>query len=286
MNKLLEINSSGTSIIISGGSNLLGRLHKDEFLYEYIPNVAAKIKKSGTADIILDEKNEFSLFKLPTDNGSTIGCRDLSTRDIISLVELLLERRRQENAIDCLHSSCAVYRGQAVVFFGGSSGMGKTRLMMELGQKPNACRYSDEKTLLDLRHGNIVGGNGIAQITKSPMREILGVARVNLNSDRIIYPLGLLVHAYVEDRSGLDFEFWGKEKAEWHLYEELTRKIRANSRRVKSGEWPVDGSDSLELATDRISRIKGWVDSNSVLYIRGGVGDIINKITELIDQKS
>lgn len=280
MKKLLKINSSDASLIIDGPAGLLNQLQGDAFMYEYIPCVGVELKNLDQAEVILDSSSSFNTFKLAFPN-ARIGCKDLAVRDIISLLELLLERKRQELSIDCLHSSSVIHKGKALVFFGGASGMGKTRMMMHLNMQPDTFAYSDEKTLLRLHKNTVVGGNKVALLSKKPLRETYGSEQVNIESDNSEYPIGLLVHAYVENGTECKYEFWESDKAEWHLYEELTRKIRAVSRRVKDGTWPVDGLDTLDIAVQRISRVRAWTQQNRVLYIRGNESAIADTLIEL-----
>jgi len=79
-------------------------------------------------------------------------------------------------------------------------------------------------------------------------------------------------------------ERWSSEKFEWHLYEELTRKIRATSRRLFKNSLPVPSLDTSIISQKRSSRVKEFVKFISCYYMSGTEEQISKGIFKLINK--
>ncbi|MFA5828416.1 MAG: hypothetical protein WC841_03630 [Candidatus Shapirobacteria bacterium] len=281
-----------SSLVYSGGvtlkivfdnGDLRERVLGNSFIQKYIPGLKILTGEAADAAIHFVDKDIF--FQFDSYPKIIIGARDLSEKDIISLVELALERARQERCVYCIHSAAAVFKNRVVVFWGGASGMGKTRLAQEL-TKQGGDFYSDEKTLIDLNTMEAMGGIAFQFLDKAYWRE----KRTSINSDSYYkvecnfatpLPLGLFVYGFAIDGAIESAEKWTAEKFEWHLYEELGRKIRAISRRVKNGSVSVPSLDTQKNADRRIQYVRRLTTNIPCYSIQGSDESIIKYIKKL-----
>lgn len=80
---------------------------------------------------------------------------------------------RQKIGIYCIHRTCAIYQNKAYIFWGGLSGIGKTRDAFELSKENNAIFYFDEKVLLDLNNIKFCGGINKSIKTKNIGKKLI-----------------------------------------------------------------------------------------------------------------
>jgi hypothetical protein len=205
-------------------------------------------------------------------------------KDIVSIIEYLLEYVRNSLGSYCLHASGAVFNSKGVIFWGGASGMGKTRMTLALNENYGAKFYSDEKIILNLSEKIMVGGISSAYLSKPFLKD-------KYKSDEFmsfdpIYehiPIGLMVHVYVEDSlNNLYIEKWSHDKFNWHLYEELSRKIRGTSRRLFDNSLPILSIDRNVIAKKRCDDVNKFTKETDCYYMRGNENELCKKITELL----
>lgn len=157
--------------------------------------------------------------------------------------------------------------------------MGKTSLAGKVARDFNGKFYADEKILIDLERGVMVGGVGTAYLKKDKKNSF---TPINYNYDRPI-PITILAYAYLADTaSKLQVEKWSGDKLEWHLYEELCRKIRATSRRLNNGSLPVMSIDTPRLAQKRIVAVRKLAQKVPSYYLLGNSDDLIKKIIKIV----
>ena len=230
----------------------------NDFIGKYIPGF--NFDSAGQVDSVinfLDQDLSFDFGKYPE---VSIGLGGMSEKDIISLIELVLERARQEKGVYCIHSATVIYKDKAVIFWGGASGMGKTRMARKFAED-GALFYSDEKTLIDFNSTRVVGGIPYQYLEKDYWIKKLGVTEDDSyhrseSASTGSFPIMVFVYGFAIDGAVFSADKWSPEKFEWHIYEELGRKIRAISRRVKDASVSVPSIDSQECADKRISLIK------------------------------
>lgn len=240
------------------------KVMSNDFLYQYIPALSkpSTLNRSDVR-ILVTETNELPDFsKYPN---LEIGAKGMSEKDIISLIELVFERARQEKAVYCIHSSSVVYKDKLVVFWGGATGMGKTRLAHEfIGH--GASFYSDEKTLVDF---SSLSGAG-------------GIAGGHLKT-KILFPkVGLFVYGFGIDGANLSIEKWSSRHFKWHLYEELGRKIRAISRMVKNQTVSIPSADSQKNADARLKLTKEFTEKIHCYFLQGSPSEVITSIIKIL----
>ncbi|HBM45388.1 MAG: hypothetical protein UT05_C0013G0020 [Parcubacteria group bacterium GW2011_GWF2_38_76] len=276
------IESAGSKILIRSDNKIfIDGIKKSSFLPRYIPGFSI-IEKAKKNDCILDLKKGKKSFFLNYPRAIYSNSK-YDDKDTISLIEFFLERAREDRGTYCIHSSSAIVEKKGVVFWGGWSGMGKTRLALALGEKYGADTYSDEKTLLDLKKNLIVGGINTAYLSKSSLidshegRSFHEFSKLEGN-----FSIGFFVSPQIEETGELFVEKWDNNKFDWHLYEELSRKIRGTSRRFFSNTTPVDSLDSSATAQKRSNIIKRYTKITPCFYMRGREEDICNKIVELL----
>lgn len=268
--------------IHSAKSSDIEKVAQSEFLRRYIPQfeiVDSKQSVNCNLKIRTSAKKKFSL-RYPT---AEYFVPSYDEKDIVSFAEFLLERARQERGIYCIHSSSAVVKGSGVIFWGGASGMGKTRLTLKLSETKDCSFFSDEKTLIDLRKNIMCGGVSTAYLSKPHFKNTHGDMPFLERSHALSnIPIRFFVYPSVEEESkNLIVEQWSPEKFDWHLYEELSRKIRGTSRRIFSNTVPLPSLDTQELSEERSRAIKKYIKKVPCYFLKGSESAIIKAILRL-----
>lgn len=269
-------------IIISHGDYNL--IKEDKFLYSYIPSLEIYEKEKNkrfSAEIIIKEANQNSLkFDFPNIEYNYI---EFNTKDVISLIEYVLERCRQEKGIICIHGAAAILKNNLIISWGPATGMGKTTLALELAK--HGKFYSDEKVLIDLDKKLGVGRIKNQYISNDYWRnkyESNNLYKEIITSKKINYKIGLLVHPIICNSNEFIIDVWNKEKFLWHLYEESCRKIRGTSRVFFDNTYPAPSLDTLELSKQRLELLKLFVNDIKCIYYKGNINDIVFKINNYI----
>lgn len=287
---------SGQSILIkSGGCSVriraaegktLGIISESEFLGRYVPACEIVADTDVATDgptIEISRGDRYFEMAYPY---AKYRDANLDERDIISVAEMMLERERQANGIYCLHSSSAIVDGRGVVFWGGASGMGKTTMALSFAGLNGGRAYSDEKTLLDAATMKLVGGVRIAHLSKKELSQKHDADYLDLPKDDVIAPIALLVQPQVVPGAKLLVEEWGRDKTEWHMYEELTRKIRGTSRRLFGNTLPVQSIDTDEIARRRSNDSRLITSSIPAIFVRGDAVEIRDAISDILSKQT
>lgn len=270
-------------IIISADDYKL--IKNEEFLYSYIPSLEIyeeeKNKKFAAQIIIKKDKQNSLKFDFPNIEYNYI---EFNTKDVISLIEYVLERCRQEKGIICIHGAAAVLKNNLIISWGPATGMGKTTLALELAKHGNF--YSDEKVLIDLEKKSGVGRIKNQYISNDYWRNKYGSNnsyKEIKTSKKINYKIGLLVHPIICDSNEFIIDVWNKEKFLWHLYEESCRKIRGTSRMFFNNTYPAPPLDTLELSKKRLELVKSFVNNIKGIYYKGNVNNIMLRINDYLN---
>lgn len=283
-NNELFLKSGGISLkLICENKKLLTKIIQNDFFEKYIPGFNMSVDTYAMATLeLLNEEVSFNFETFPE---IKIGINGLNEKDIISLIELVFERARQEAGIYCIHSACSIYQNKAVIFWGGASGMGKTRLARLLADN-NGVFYSDEKTLINAHTLEVTGGVPYLYLDKKFWSNHIN----NKNNDSYYktenssiksIPIGLFIYGFGIDGSDFSCDLWKPEKFEWHLYEELSRKIRAVSRRVKNGDITVPSIDSRQNGDSRIHNVRNITKTIPCYSLQGSPESVITFIKKL-----
>ncbi len=266
---------SASILVISENAKDIKRLKSSSFLKRYIPSYSLD-NSDKKSDCVLYLKKGSSKIKINYPTAYYYNNK-YDEKDIVSLAEYLLERARQERGLYCLHGSACALGARTVIFWGGASGMGKTSLCHKLENNFGANFIADEKIIMNLKKLTMVGGVNVAYKKNNQF--------INLN----IKPIqSITVHFFVypflspENENKLEFIPWNNKKFEWHLYEELNRKIRGTSRTFFNGTEPVLSLDTINLAKKRIKAINWFVSRIKNYQIRGSSDKICNKVVKLI----
>ena len=253
------------------------------FIYEYIPSVLVNSKDS--ADISLTKQDPILHFQYSNKFHLLLEYpkADIATDNYIetvALAEYLLERRREEQGVYCLHSSSVSKKEKGIVLFGGITDIGKTTLAMKLAEK-GFDFMSDEKTLLE--DTKIIGGVQYIKLRKNWQNKYgKGMVHASkLFSMKKMADLSLFVVPYI-DNGRKETEQWDSAKFFWHLQEELSRKIRGGSRLINNQNQLAPCIDTRLLSMQRISYAKGISKKIKCYAIRGTPDQITASIEELL----
>jgi len=277
----LKISSCGASIlVVSSNQRDLKKLETSEFLQHYIPE--AKIKKSAVrvdAVLMLKRGENKLVLEYPK---MEYRSKSYVDNDIVSLAEYLLERARQDRGYYCIHGAATEVSGKAIIFWGGASGMGKTTLAKYFRDSAKGVWFADEKVVIDLKRRIVVGGLSSAYYNKGAQI----IHEKLMPRSKSVLPIAMFVYPFVTAGHGkLRWVRWSKEKFDWHLFEELNRKIRGTSRRIFNNQEPVMSLDDLPLALRRNRLISEIVKKKPCFYAQGSARDIITEIEKNLPKK-
>lgn len=268
----------------SDDESVIDAIRDSDFLSRYVPDCSVlgdEITDEQVPTIVIAKGAQSFEMNYPT---ARYRNEDFDEKDIVSLLEIMLERSRQEAGVYCLHSSSAVVNGEGVVFWGGASGMGKTTMSLLFGETDGCKTYSDEKTLINAGTMEMIGGVRTAYLTKGEVSKKygLGFRKIDDGEEVIRVPLKILVQPQTVPGAKLFIEEWNNDKTEWHMYEELTRKIRGTSRRLFCGTLPVQSIDTDEVARKRSADSHRISFSVKSYFMRGDADEIKKAILEML----
>lgn len=278
MGKHLTLESLDSFCRIEGCNELIKKILEDDFTYHHVPN--SKKIHSGKCDVRLFQgknMNELIFLDYPM-------CKfkeDLSPRDIVSLGEYLLERKRQERSgYYSLSSSTASKGDNAVTFFGGATNLGKTSSMLELVQNYAYDFFSDEKTVIDLDRKTVVGGSQSIPTRKNTIKEKINgknnssFQKLN-HKDLGIKQASLFIYPHIDN--GLEnpiFYQFNSLDFHWVLTREFSGIIRGVVRLIDNFTYPVPSIDTLELSKLRVKRTKKFTEEVPCFYYQGSTKQI------------
>lgn len=277
-----KINSYKTGIeLVSKNKRLIEKILSSEFIrtyvpcYDYVsPEVDAKLEIGSSKNKI---KIDFPLAEYCS--------KKIDVIDIIVIAEYLLERARQEKGVYCLSSSAAEKNGKGVLIFGGTTNLGKTSVATTLAERYNFSFLSDEKTLLDLGNYLIVGGVSHLKLRKKEQKE--KYSNIEVIEPNTIFKtsreasLNLIIHPYI-DNGQKYMEKWDATMADWHFFEELSRKIRGVSKRICNKTIPLPSLDTDKIALRRSKLCKKLAREIPFYAIRGTPEQICEEVNKLL----
>lgn len=283
-NYYLTVRSLGAAVkVVSSERSWTKKLKNSKFLKRYIPCYEISEDDEG-AGCVLTLKSGRPRFSLEFPR-ATYSNLKYDEKDIVSLIEFLLERLRQEGGCFCMHSSSVAIGDQGVIFWGWASGLGKTRLVLNLVKNFGVKFFSDEKTLIDLKNVRMLGGAASAYLSKNYFKKYHQNKKFyDFTAPCAPAKIAFLAYPQVSESKKLFIEKWSSEKLDWHLYEELSRKIRAISRRLFKNTLPVPSLDTPALSQKRSLEIKKFVKRASCYYMRGTEKQISEKILKMLDK--
>lgn len=280
------IKSASAIVKVITEKDIFHQIINNHFLDAYIPSVTV-LKK----DNIIDDVDAIITIEKTRENKIDInypqiyyGCEQINLKDIITLIEFVLERSRQEKGIICIHGAGAIINNKLIVCWGTATGMGKTSLALKLAENGNLF-YSDEKILIDLKNKKAVGRIKKQYVSNNYWKNKYGeneyYVPTALSSDNL-YEVGLFVQPIICDQDNYILDKWDEKKFLWHLYEEASRKIRGTSRVFFNNTYPAMPLDTQELALKRLNLIKEFTKTIPSIYFKGNEEVAINLIKKLI----
>jgi hypothetical protein len=281
--------NAGLKIDIITSNKVAFTLKKEPFLYEYIPDlIIDSFSDNSNPDFIIKfyVSNHNSLDIV--DNIITINySKECSTKDIITLLEYGLEYCRQSKDIYCLHGSAVAKSEHAIIFLGQVSGIGKTSISLELVLNHKFQFLGDEKILLKYINNRLsVKSTNRLKFNKSYLEDYSQINEkdfiskfCNISGNWI--PLSLLIQPQICPKGILLHDKFDPSKTEFHLYEEITRKIRGCSRRVNGFTEPLLSIDNYELSKKRsgfCKKLSLTIDSYHVVGDKSLVGNFLDDL--------
>jgi hypothetical protein len=264
-------------------------LKGDPFLYEYIPDlIIENLADNSASDFIIKlSRSNYNSFDID-DNIISIQCSDkCSVKDIITLLDYGLEYCRQSKEIYCLHGSAVVRDNLAIIFLGQVSGLGKTSIALELALNHGFSFLGDEKILLKYVGNKFsIKSTNRLKFNKSYLKDHLEVNEEGFiqkfgDISKAWYELSLLIQPQICPSGELLYDKFDSFKAEFHLYEEMTRKIRGCSRRVNDFTEPLLSIDTYKLSkkrSDFCKKLSSAVDSYHVVGDKMVAGDFLDNL--------
>ncbi|MGI5825834.1 MAG: hypothetical protein ACOX50_00295 [Patescibacteria group bacterium] len=293
----LKALSAGTSLLVKLEKDLYSQVTSSDFASRYIPDYSwtdsteAEFKKADVS-LKINEDSNFS-FIFNQDQGVLSYSKDnqISVEDIITVIDYCLEYARERNNIYCLHGSAVGLDGKGILLVGQASGLGKTTLSLNLCVDHQAKFVGDEKILINNKL-ELINGVKIVSYNKTSLFESV---KVNLNNKRIgqntqlvqaqsaPIKIKLVVQPLIcPSAKEVEVEKWPELKANFHFYEDLSRKIRGVSRRVGKFSLPLPSLDNEILATKR-SELANQIASNIPFFsIKGDIAPVMNEIIRLV----
>lgn len=290
MAKNLSVKSYNQELLVDGDPKLLSKIPSHPFFLNYIPE-SSHAWVSGDAELFIEEGQSTSFVHSGKISKLTIGQDSrLSIEDIITVVDYCLDYKRQLEGVYVIHGSASAQNSKGVIFFGPISGIGKTSLNLHMCQRYNFGFIGDEKILISSQ-GYIVGGTKSVYFNKQEMfkwldkdlhnKDMRTAGKLNMASEQASCTI-FIQPVITSGGSNLVVTKWDEAKADWHLYEELTRKIRGISRRISNYTIGLQSLDNQELTQKRITAVKSITKSAQFYLILGSKDSISQYIYESI----
>lgn len=121
----IYIKSSKAVVKVIAKETIISAIINDSFFYSYIPSVQVLNNVPKNIDAVI--KVEDTTENILNINYPDIyyGYKKLNIKDIISLIEFIFERARQEKGIICIHGAGAIVNHKLIACWGTATGMRK-----------------------------------------------------------------------------------------------------------------------------------------------------------------
>lgn len=289
----LYFRSAGATLKINVSEELGKVLVGLKFAFDYIPDLTISTEDvafDGQIDLV-DGDPFFFGFDGVLGQIRFILDKNLGIKDLVTLLEYCLEYQRQKKGIYCLHGSAVSLNGKGVWFMGPVSGLGKTTVALSMCLEGSGKLIGDEKILLDTNLG-LTGGVKNINYNKEALIKSLPVNFDNKDREEVSehikmetesVPLKAIVLPVIfKDAGSLEVEKWEKDKASFHIYEEMSRKIRGVSRRINNSTLPIPSIDTMEVSIKRSDLVNIISESVPVYFLKGNKKDILEKVREIV----
>lgn len=281
------IGSKNVHVRIVSESPSLDSVRRDilsnKLLYKFIPDFG--FKKGSKEAILRVEDDDHVKVDFSLEQSAIKGKygTDFHSTDIIVMAEYLLERLRQEQRIYTIHSS-SVFKGKkAILFFANLTGAGKTSLALYLTQKYGYRLFSDEKTLVNLKNGKLVGQTKkifLEKKTQANLEEanIKLPDTVNIAKAEDKKLVLLVVPVIVSTAKKAIIHQYSKAQLKWALYEEFSKDIRLVNGLVFNLSYPLLPLDTFKIAKQRERFVEDLSARVPCYCVRGALDSIADKV--------
>lgn len=275
MNEIL-IKSHGAKCRLKSNKKLIEQILNEDFLYHYIPDV--EIGSLNDKTDVEFEENSYLTKKAEIVFPKASFLPGVEYRSIISTIDYLLERVRQEKyGIYCLNSATTSQDESAVTFWGGATNLGKTSSMLELVMERNFDFYSDERTLLCLDKNSVVGGSRTVANRKPTLKDKTGESKefykcISANGSK---KLELMIYPHLDHglKKPIVYQFSQKD-FQWLLSREFGINIRGAIKYIDDYSYPLPSIDTQELAEKRTLETKKFTEKIPCYYFQGSLSQI------------
>ena len=279
--KKLTLDSVKVKGEIIANDSLIERILSDQFTFHYIPNGRVS---QGKGNIRISTNSNLTKLVQIDYPEVTLSC-EADHRSYIVTCEYLMERERQEKFDICSISSSSVYKGDnGILFFGGATNLGKSSCALELMDN-HYTFFSDEKTLLNLKNGLMVGGSrGIPLrkeiIKKRFMNNKDGFKEIACDESKTPkVRLVILPHLDHGLKEPIITQFAPLDLF-WHLTKEFSRRIRGDTKFVNYFEYLLPSLDTEELAQKRIAMTKDFIKEIKGFYFQGDLSQLTKFVND------
>lgn len=281
----LLIKSLDTTINVNCDDSAGNDILSSDFISKYIPSVDITVDENTKSSFVLVVKDNNKLSFTLKDNQAFLDGiykTDYNINDLVTVIDYCLEYKRQQEGIYTVSGSAVSKNGKGILILGSISGLGKTTLALNLCYSQGYKFIGDEKILL--QENNIIGGIKTIQFNKAWLDvSIPKDFEQKLSIEDKTTKISLIIQPSIsKDSSSLEIEKWDILKTNFHLYEELTRKIRGISRRISNYNYPLVSIDTESISLLRSGFSSKISKSTDAYSIKGNLNDVLEKINSLI----
>lgn len=124
----IYIKSATAVVKLIAKENIISAIINDSFFFSYIPSIEILNKTTKNIDAVIKvEETTENILNIDYPN-IYYGYKKLNIKDIVSLVEFIFERARQEKGIICIHGAGAIVNDKLIACWGTATGMRKNNL--------------------------------------------------------------------------------------------------------------------------------------------------------------
>jgi len=284
--KEIVLESHGVRCLVKASRGLVDAISGAEFTRHYIPDLKFELPTgdcdvSAVEDSNLTQKAELRFPLIRFSPG-------VEFRSVVSAADYLMERVRQEKfGIYCLNSATVSSGDSAVTFWGGATNLGKTSSALELMQRGFEF-YSDERTLLNLRQGSVVGGSRTIAVRKAILRE----KTKNPSGEFCEHScaqgdkrIALFVYPHIDHglENPIFYQFEPKD-FHWLLSREFGCNIRGAVKFMDDYTHPLPSIDTQELAEKRARETIAFTQSVPCYYFQGSLAQTSSFVGDFFKQ--
>ena len=206
-----------------------------------------------------------------------------SIEDIITLLEYCCIAYRQEHQIYSIHWSAISYKDKGILFWGSISGAGKTSLAIKLAQKKNFFFLWDENIYIN-SNGEILNWVTNILFNKPSLWHFFEKIpwNIQLLHSKQRPQIKIIIQPLVVKWGVLELIERDKIKIKFHIYEELSRRIRWVSRLINNWSIPVKSLDTKALSSNRIKMTSSLTDHILWYTIKWDINVIQKEIEKII----